>query len=153
MCDFCKPSCLLESYTRTISLSELWIAPEDRDDRVKYVQFHVNFVDFRSRRYRQFPAMTPQSVISGIGGVMGVFIGASLITCIEMVLFLVKLLCKKCTNGNAQVVPDSDDNRQIELDAVPKSAIPLPDGNSRKYRRTSITGSSNKRQGNSCASE
>ncbi len=36
-------------------------------------------------------AMSFDSVISSIGGVMGVCVGASLISCIELILFLCQL--------------------------------------------------------------
>ncbi len=129
MCDFCKPSCLLESYMRTISLAELRIAPEDRDDRVKYVQFHIYFGDFHTHRYTEFPAMSMQSVIGSIGGVMGFCLGTTLIliACIEMVAFLFKLVSQRCAKRNGKVGPDSDGNEENGLEIVLRPAAVLAD--------------------------
>ncbi len=76
-----------------MSLSQL-LQPLGNDGE-RYVQVHIFFGKFRETTYKVVPTLNPYQVVSNIGGAMGVFLGASLITCMEFLAFLWKLLWKK----------------------------------------------------------
>ncbi len=83
----------------------------------KIVEFEIFFSNFRETRIIQVPAMTVGSVMSSIGGAMGVCLGASLITLIELLLFLCQF-CLKTIHWPKQnrVIPDAPDwNNGCEL--------------------------------------
>ncbi len=66
------------------------------------MQLHIFFVDFRELRMRQVDSMAPVSVISDIGGAMGVFLGASLITVAEILVFSARFLCESILGNRRQ---------------------------------------------------
>ncbi len=75
-----------------MSLAELVVSSEDEGKGVRYIQFHIYFSKFTTTTYKQMPAITLSSLVGSIGGSMGIFLGASVITCIELVAFLFTLL-------------------------------------------------------------
>ncbi len=79
-----------------MSLSQL-LQPLGNDGE-HHVQVHIFFGKFRETTYKVVPTLDPYQVVSNIGGAMGVFLGASLITCMEFLAFLWKLFVRKiCT--------------------------------------------------------
>ncbi len=88
----CQPSCELESYGRSLSLSQ--IENPSNEDGAKFAEFEIYFGEFQETRVTQMDAMSFDSVVSSIGGAMGVCLGASLISCIELFIFLCQLCMK-----------------------------------------------------------
>ncbi len=56
------------------------------------IKFHLYFEQFEETTYTQVSTVTFDSVVGEIGGSIGVFMGASFITCIELILFLAQFV-------------------------------------------------------------
>ncbi len=82
---WCMSSCTKESYAERYSHSRL---AEPLGNGVERVQLHITFRHFRQTTLKQIPAMQPETLVTSIGGAMGVFLGASLISCIELLAVL-----------------------------------------------------------------
>ncbi len=110
-----------------MSLAQL-SASQAADPAVKDVQFHIYFNKFHEVTYVQVPALTITSVITSIGGAMGVCLGASLITCIELLEFLLQLLRRARARATGKVF-------SFDLDKEPAAVT----GNGRRSVEASTT--------------
>ncbi len=61
------------------------------------VQFHIYFSEFQETKYTERPALDPYTVVSDIGGAMGIFLGASLMSLIDLIASVYKVLRKLLT--------------------------------------------------------
>ncbi len=88
----CKPACELAHYRRSLSLSQIRSTKDGEGWAA--VEFEISFSQLRETRMVQMAAMSIDAVTSSIGGAMDVCLGASLITLIELLLFLGQFLLK-----------------------------------------------------------
>ncbi len=114
----CKPACEVAHYRHSLSSSQIRALNDEMGS--KTVEFQISFSHIRETRIVQMAAMTLDSVTSSIGGAMGACLGASLITLIELLVFLCQL-CLKAFHGPKlnRVAPDgSDRNNGDEIDST-----------------------------------
>ncbi len=107
----CTPSCKLESYTNSLSLLELVDKEESITGTggvVRRIEFNVYFEQFEETAYTQVSTVTFDSVVGEIGGSMGMFLGASFVTCVELILFLVQLVQGQFKKLIGRVSPAED---------------------------------------------
>ncbi len=102
-----ESSCELESCRRSFSLSKM---PNSQiEGGMELAGFHIYFSQFQETRFIQVQTMSFDSVVSSIGGAMGVCLGASLVTCLELVAFLSQLLTRtvlrRCRNRTSDDPP------------------------------------------------
>ncbi len=99
---------MVAHYRRSLGLSQIRTLNDEMGS--KTVEFQIAFSQLRETRVVQMAAMTLDSVTSSIGGAMGVCLGASLITLIELLLFLCQL-CLRTIRWPKQnrVAPDGPD--------------------------------------------
>ncbi len=93
----CALSCTLESYTYSLSSIEFVkkdenITDTDTGSDGNDIEFHLYFEQFEQTTYAQVSTVTLDSVVGEIGGSMGIFLGASFVTCIELILFLAQFV-------------------------------------------------------------
>ncbi len=86
----CPLACLKQWYNILSSSTNL------AKDQQQFTVVQVHFSHFLVISMTQVETLTLVSVIGNIGGVMGVFIGASLITCVELLVFCIATLLKQC---------------------------------------------------------
>ncbi len=110
-----------------MSLAQL-SASHVADPTVKDVQFHIYFNKFHEATYIQVPTLTLASAITSIGGAMGVCVGASLITCIELLEFLLQLLRRAWARATGKAF-------SFDLDKQPAAVT----GNGRRSVEASTT--------------
>ncbi len=108
----CQPACEVADYGRSLSSSQIRTVNGEMGS--KMVEFQISFRQLRETHVVQVVAMTFDSVSSSIGGAMGVCLGASLITLIELLLFLCQL-CLKAFHWPKlnRVAPDGHDDSRF----------------------------------------
>ncbi len=93
--DACLPPCKSVAYEYQISSARLFpSANSDKADKMSFVLI-MGFHDFQWTFVTEMQTMTMVSVIGNLGGVMGVFLGVSLITMFELLSFCFGILSAK----------------------------------------------------------
>ncbi len=113
--DSCLPPCESVAYEYQISSARL--PPSANSDKADKMSFVVNmgFNDFQGTFVTEMQTMTMVSVIGNLGGVMGVFLGVSLITVFELFSFCFGILSAKCLSVPVAEIcrkPRVHENRQ-----------------------------------------
>ncbi len=85
-------SCTIQSYSQTVSMAELVSEKGSRLHNV--VQFHIHFSELQQIKYTERTALDVYAVVSDIGGAMGIFLGASLVSLIDLIASVYKVICK-----------------------------------------------------------
>ena len=109
-CSHCLPNCLTTTYDYKLSSSHFpshitesytkergWPLSNKTQFKDRYARLLVYFETLQYTEIEQLPAMTLVELLSNIGGQLGLYLGASLITLMEIVDFLIGLCSKACT--------------------------------------------------------
>ncbi|XP_077984574.1 bile acid-sensitive ion channel-like [Glandiceps talaboti] len=82
--------------------------------RNNFVYLDIFYDELNYEEYKQTAAMTPSALVSDIGGQLGFFLGASIITLFEYIEFLF-MKCHRCCNAERKKrTVDSTDNLKLE---------------------------------------
>ena len=97
------PSKNVAEYARTSG----WPVTDQQDIASRYSQVHVYFEDMQFQVWEQQASMNLVQLLSNIGGQMGLYLGASLVSIFELMDFIIVLLLKCChcfkKTGNSKV--------------------------------------------------
>ena len=124
-CQFCKPTCKTNRYSHSLSMTEIpmhyfettpfsgdWQEKNNTNRQKNYAVVKIFFERMEYTKTTQKAAVSYQSVMGDIGGLLGFTLGASVITVIEIVEFGLTSLChwhKKLRpkKYNTDVVPNT----------------------------------------------
>ena len=82
------PNALMSSYLPHLN----WSVNTVEEMRSRYVHLHVYFSSMDVHHHDQIPRITPVELLSNFGGILGLFMGASIVTVFEIVDVLVTKL-------------------------------------------------------------
>ncbi|CAH1789854.1 unnamed protein product [Owenia fusiformis] len=83
-----------------ISEGQLKIMNDLKTTRENFVRLHVYYKDMILESLEEFEAYTVDSLIGDIGGILGLFIGMSVLTIAEAVEYLIDLCLLRCKTNN-----------------------------------------------------
>ena len=92
MCPDCLQTCHQIKYDYTLNKEDEW----NQND----ILLQVVLKEFGYEKITQNPAYPPEALFGELGGLLGLFIGASVLTVIEFVDLLVMTVVKKMRSGN-----------------------------------------------------
>ena len=105
---------ILEPITVEIFLnSDIFDWNYTREEEIKYnvIKLNVYFPRLEYTRIKQVPAFTFDELISNVGGQLGLFLGASIITMLEIDEFFCSII-GRCCKRNAKI---SQDNNEVKV--------------------------------------
>ena len=132
----CAPLCQRKHYSMHITSSQFghnlisdvarlrrWPVTERDELRERYIEIQFYFSTLTYTERHQIPAATPWDLFSSAGGILGLFLGASVLSLLEFCDFFCTSVSKKCCNGNklrsARVSDDvTQNNNDMRLQEV-----------------------------------
>jgi hypothetical protein len=117
-CDKCLPTCQYVNYPKKIStltfkdknIAKLMVDKQWPSRNLTYIQSNyarliIYYETLQSVQVVQNPAATFSSIISDLGGLLGIFLGASISTLAEVIEFVILSIVRRCQrNRKVQII-------------------------------------------------
>lgn len=98
-------------YGQQYSQMHNWPITDNEGIHKRYVRLNVYYETLTSTITEQIPAMNLIELLGNIGGQLGLFLGASLITVLEILCFLVSFILKNCFAGKDPSIAPKNTNK------------------------------------------